>query len=82
MKPTESAGGRLLLLGGRVLDPAAGIDIVGDVLVEDGCIKAVGPRLAPGDAQVIDVAGKVVAPGFIDMHVHLREPGREDAETI
>ncbi len=82
MKPAESTTGRLLLRGGRVLDPASGTDTVGDLLLEDGRVGKVGQGLSAQGAQVLDVRGKVVAPGFIDMHVHLREPGREDAETI
>ncbi len=82
MKPAESNTGRLLLRGGRVLDPASGTDTVGDLLLEDGRVGKVGQGLSAQGAQVLDVRGKVVAPGFIDMHVHLREPGREDAETI
>ncbi len=53
-----------------------------DILVEDGKIKRISQGLANDDAQVIDAQGKVVMPGFIDLHVHLREPGREDKETI
>lgn len=76
MKPT-------LLRGGRVIDPSAGRDEVADVLVQAGKIAAVARGLgAPEGAAVIDVEGKVVAPGFVDLHVHLREPGREDAETV
>lgn len=72
----------LLIRGGRVLDPAWGRDEVADVLIEDGLIKAVGGEIAARPAEVIDAAGLIVAPGFIDLHVHLREPGREDKETI
>jgi dihydroorotase len=81
-KKTEETGQALLLRGGRILDPVSGRDEIGDVLLEDGLIKAVESRIESPSAQVIDVAGKWVAPGFIDMHVHLREPGGEDAETI
>ena len=73
---------RLLIRNGKVIDPSRGLDDAGDVLVEDDRIVAVAPALEAGDAQVIDAAGLVVAPGFIDMHVHLREPGIEHAETI
>ncbi len=73
---------RLLIRNGRVVDPATGRDGPADVLVEDGRIAAVQPRLEAPDAAVIDASGLVVAPGFIDMHVHLREPGIEHAETI
>jgi dihydroorotase len=74
----------LLVKNGRVMDPASGHDGVADVLILDGSIAAVGPNLeAPsGVTQTLDASGLVVAPGFIDMHVHLREPGFEYAETI
>ena len=73
---------RMLIRGGRVIDPASGLDGVRDVLLEDGRIAAVAPKIDAGDAEVRDASGLVVAPGFIDMHVHLREPGIEHAETI
>jgi dihydroorotase len=72
----------LLIKNGRVIDPAAGLDGVADVLVDDGRIVAVRPGLFAPDADLFDAAGMIVAPGFIDMHVHLREPGIEHAETI
>ena len=76
---------RLLITGGRVLDPANGVDLArGDVLVEDGRIAAVGAhRDAPLPTdRVIDATGLIVAPGFVDLHTHLREPGFEYKETI
>ena len=73
---------RLLIKNGRVIDPESGLDAQCDVLVEDGLIAAVEPRLEVSEAEVFDASGYVVAPGFIDMHVHLREPGIEHAETI
>jgi dihydroorotase len=73
----------LLLRGGRVVDPAAGLDGLQDVLIVEGRVARLGRSLAaPEGSQVIDVAGKVVCPGFIDMHVHLREPGHEYKETV
>jgi len=73
----------LLLKGGRVIDPSRGFDQVADVLVQDGKIAAVKAGLgAPDGAEVRDVRGQVVAPGLVDVHVHLREPGNEDVETI
>ena len=75
----------LLIRGGRVVDPAQGIDRVDDLLVRDGLVVSVGHAggqpLGRAD-ETIDAAGLVVAPGLIDMHVHLREPGREEDETI
>ena len=73
----------LLLKGGRVVDPSRDLDETADVLIQDGRIAAVGPGLgAPAGATVRDVHGTVVAPGLVDVHVHLREPGNEDEETI
>ena len=74
----------LAILGGRVIDPANGIDAVADVVVVDGQIAQVGEGAASEveAERTIDAAGKVVAPGFVDLHVHLREPGHEHKETI
>jgi dihydroorotase len=72
-----------LLSGGRVIDPANGIDGMYDVLIDDGRIARIGKDLPVDDATVVAVpAGVVVCPGFIDMHVHLREPGQEHKETV
>ncbi len=74
---------KLLIRNGRVVDPSQGLDEGMDVLVEDGTISQVGERLeVQGQHEVLDAAGLVVAPGFIDLHVHLREPGYEYKETI
>jgi dihydroorotase len=76
-------GRPLLLRGGRVVDPATGMDEVADVYLRDGRLQAVGRDIGtPDDAHVLDATGLVVAPGFIDLHVHLREPGQEHKETI
>jgi dihydroorotase len=73
----------LLIRGGRVVDPSQGLDETRDVLIEDGRISQVAPTIsAPAGAAVLDAAGLVVAPGFIDPHVHLREPGQEYKETV
>jgi dihydroorotase len=73
----------LLIRGGRVIDPSQRHDGVADVLIADGRIADMGRGLgAPDGAEVMDAKGMVVAPGLIDLHVHLREPGREDVETI
>jgi len=73
---------KLLLRNGRVVDPASGVDDKLDLLIEEGRIARVAKRIAPGDAEVVDVGGLVVCPGFIDMHVHFREPGQEWKETV
>jgi dihydroorotase len=74
----------LLIRGGRILDPVHGIDQVGDVAVENGVITHCGDPVADasGYDRVIDADGLLVTPGMIDMHVHLREPGQEQKETI
>lgn len=71
-----------LLRNGRVVDPASGRDEIADLLIADGAVAGVGPDLAGSDAEVVDVGGAVVAPGLVDLHTHVREPGREDEETI
>ena len=73
----------VVIRGGRVIDPASGVDAVADVVLKDGVVAAVGKAGGvPDGAEVLDATGLVVAPGFVDLHVHLREPGREDAETV
>jgi len=73
----------LLIRNGRVLDPAAGVDEVQDLLITEGRIARIGKGLkAPTGARTVDATGKVVCPGFIDIHTHLREPGYEYKETI
>jgi len=78
MVPTRS----WYIKGARILDPAANRDEVSDLFVHDGRIAATPAGGPPPNVSVIDATGLVVAPGFIDLHVHLREPGGEDAETI
>ena len=73
---------RLLIRNGRVVDPSSGTDKRLDVLIEKGKITQIKPKISVSGAKLIDASGLIVAPGFIDMHVHLREPGQEDKETI
>jgi dihydroorotase len=71
----------ILIQNGRVIDPSQGLDHVGNLLIRDG--KIAGYDVSPnGQDRIIDAAGKIISPGLIDMHVHLREPGREEDETI
>jgi dihydroorotase len=75
--------GKLILKGGRLIDPAARVDGILDVSISDGVIDTVGPDLPVNGAEVFEVPkGAVVVPGLIDVHVHLREPGQEHKETI
>jgi len=92
--PAVTGRGRILLTGGRVLDPASGTDDHLDVAIADGRIVAVGPDAraalegaagtgtADADIEVVDCTGRWIAPGFVDLHTHLREPGGEAAEDI
>lgn len=73
---------KTLIKGGRVIDPANKIDKIADVLVENGRIAAVGENLPSEGAEVFEAEGKIVSPGLIDMHVHLREPGQEAKEDF
>jgi dihydroorotase len=73
---------KTLVRGGRVVDPSQGLDANRDVLIENGFIVELGEHLDAGDARVVDASGAIVAPGFVDMHVHLREPGQTHKETI
>src|SRR5947207_2011322 len=72
----------IVIRNGRVIDPSSKTDRVADVLIVDGRIAGVAPNLGAPKAEIFDATGMIVAPGFIDMHVHLREPGFEHAETI
>ena len=73
---------RLLIKNGRVIDPSSRTDETLDILIDKGKIVEVKPKIEADDAQVVDASRLVVAPGFIDMHAHLREPGQEDKEDI
>ena len=73
---------RLLIRNGRAIDPASGVDAQRDVLIDRDRIVAIEPRIECPDAEQLEAEGLVVAPGFVDIHVHLREPGIEHAETI
>jgi dihydroorotase len=72
----------ILIKGGRVVDPASNVDGVRDVLLQDGKVAKLGTRVEGRGAMVIDAKGLLVLPGLIDMHAHLRDPGRPDKETI
>lgn len=72
----------LLIRNGRLVDPATGVDALLDILIADGRIAEVGPKIVAVARRTIDATGLVVVPGLIDMHVHLREPGYEAKETI
>src|SRR5262245_55170604 len=78
----EAPGEDLVIRGARVLDPARELDAILDVRIDDGVIAALGTDLEPNAHKVIDAHGLVLAPAFVDPHVHLRTPGREDEETI
>ncbi|HEV8178444.1 MAG TPA: amidohydrolase family protein, partial [Gemmatimonadales bacterium] len=73
----------ILIRGGRVIDPSRGTDGIADVYLQDGKVSAVGRDIGtPDGALVLDAGGKIVTPGLIDLHVHLREPGQEELETV
>ena len=73
---------KILIKGGRIIDPASKVDCVGDLLLAGGNVAQAGGTITDPDARLIDAAGKIVCPGLIDIHVHFREPGDEDEETI
>ena len=73
---------KLLLRHARILDPSSDLDQIGDLLLVDGSLQQVGGTVEASDAQVIDASGMVVAPGLVDMHVHLRDPGFTEKEDI
>ena len=78
----DRPGANVVLRGARVLDPGEGIDATLDVRIDDGVVAAVAERVDANEHRVVDAAGLVLAPAFVDPHVHLRTPGREDEETI
>jgi len=78
----ESPGANVVVRGARVVDPAEGIDTILDVRVDRGVIAQIGESVDTNEHRVIDGAGLVLAPAFVDPHVHLRTPGREDEETV
>ncbi|MCK4264483.1 MAG: amidohydrolase family protein, partial [Candidatus Aminicenantes bacterium] len=73
---------KLLIKNGRVIDPASGTDDTLDILIERGKIVDIKTKIDGDGPKIIDASRLVVAPGFIDIHTHLREPGQEDKETI
>ncbi len=82
-KAYQSVPRRLLLKNARIIDPSRDVDMRGDIVIQDGVITQVGQvNEAAFEGRIIDLTGKVVSPGWMDMHTHLREPGREDEETI
>ena len=78
----ERAGANIVFRNAHVIDPAEGVDARLDVRIDDGTIVALGEHIDTNEHRVVDAAGLVVAPAFVDPHVHLRTPGREDEETI
>lgn len=72
----------ILIRGGRIIDPAQQIDEISDLAIKDGQIAALGKQAKSATEETIDARGLIIAPGLIDMHVHLREPGHEETETI
>ena len=74
--------GKVLFRGARLVDPASGHDGVTDVMIEDSLVAGVGSGLERNRAEIIDCDGLVLAPGFVDLHAHFREPGREDKEIV
>lgn len=73
---------KMLIKGGRIIDPANNLDMKGDILIQDGTIREIADSIDEQGTQVLNAEGKIVCPGFIDLHVHFREPGMEYKETI
>ncbi len=72
----------ILIKNGHIVDPSQGIDKKGDILISEGKVARIGGTINTKAETTIDASGKIVSPGFVDMHTHLREPGDEEAETI
>src|SRR5512145_567047 len=86
-RPSSPMANTLCIRGGRILDPARGVDRVQELWIADGRIAGLGEDAPAGvrsdpRAEIISVSGSVVCPGLVDIHVHLREPGQEEKETI
>ena len=73
---------KLLIKNGRVIDPKTNLDQITDVLIENGKVKEIASSINETGCKVVDATGKIVAPGFVDIHVHLREPGFGHKETL
>jgi dihydroorotase len=85
MKTKGTQGHRaksVLLAGGHILDPSAGLHAKADVWIQDGMIRKIGKTGAGASAESLDCTGKVIVPGFMDMHAHFRDPGQEEKETL
>jgi dihydroorotase len=78
----DAPAANIVVRGARVVDPSEGIDATLDVRIDDGVIAQLGERLDANEHRIVDGAGLVLAPAFVDPHVHLRTPGREDEETV
>ena len=78
----DGPGESIVVRGARVLDPAAAVDATLDVRIDDGVITALGTDLDTNSHRIVEAEGLLLAPAFVDPHVHLRTPGREDEETI
>ncbi len=72
----------LLVHGGHVISPDDGLDADLDILIEDGIVREIAPHISASPAETIEARGQIVSPGFVDLHVHLREPGGEISETL
>jgi len=72
----------IVVRGARVLDPVEGIDAILDVRIDQGVIAQLGERLDTNEHRIVEAPGQTLVPAFVDPHVHLRTPGREDEETI